>query len=132
MRVFAGATRRACHDAESYAARIDQLIARWRDSVGPVRTDSALDLLICVLPGVPLITVESAGRLVSRSKVAASAAVNRLVDAGILVQRNVGKQRYRVFEAPDVLDLFTALERSLASPTGNTRSDPPVRPTPRR
>ncbi|MEX1044315.1 MAG: Fic family protein, partial [Acidimicrobiia bacterium] len=114
VRVFAAATRRGCHDAESYADRIEQLIARWRDTVGPLRTDSAAELLIGVLPGVPLITVESASRLVGRSKVAASAAVNRLVDAGILVQRNIGKQRYRVFEAPDVLDLFTALERGLA------------------
>ncbi|MEX2278727.1 MAG: hypothetical protein WEA76_01420 [Acidimicrobiia bacterium] len=97
-----------------------------------MRTDSAADLLIGVLPGVPLITVESASRLVGRSKVAASAAVNRLVDAGILVQRNIGRQRYRVFEAPDVLDLFTALERGLVSATGNTRSDPPARPAPRR
>ncbi len=40
--------------------------------------------------------------------------------AGILRQRNIGRQRYRVFEASDVIDLFTGLERALASPTRNT------------
>ena len=30
-------------------------------------------------------------------------------------------------EATEVLDLFTGLERALASPTGNTRRDRPVR-----
>jgi hypothetical protein len=77
-------------------------------------------------------TVESSARLISRSEVAAGGAINRLLDAEILVQRNVGKQRYRIFEAPAVLELFTSLERTLASPTGDTATDPPVRPVPRR
>ncbi|MBA2388342.1 MAG: hypothetical protein H0V69_14790 [Acidimicrobiia bacterium] len=47
-------------------------------------------------------------------------AVNRLDAAGILRQRNIGRQRYRVFEASDVIDLFTGLERALANPTRNT------------
>lgn len=51
----------------------------------------------------PLLTVESAAALIQRSHVAAGTAINRLVDAGVLVQRNLGKQRYRVFEAPGVL-----------------------------
>ena len=59
-------------------------------------------------------------------------AVNRLAEAGILVQRNIGRQRYRIFEAPEVLDLFTSLERALASPSGDTATAPPVRPVPRR
>ncbi|NOX23529.1 MAG: hypothetical protein GXP36_10620 [Actinobacteria bacterium] len=76
--------------------------------------------------------MESAARLINRSDVATGAAVNRLVDAGILTQRNIGKQRYRIFEAPTVLELFTSLERSLASPAGDTATEPPVRPVPRR
>ncbi|MFV1988969.1 MAG: hypothetical protein ACC682_16990, partial [Gemmatimonadota bacterium] len=52
---------------------------------------------------------------------ATGAAINRLADAGILTQRNVGRQRYRIFEAPTVIELFTSLERSLASPTGDTQ-----------
>ena len=49
-----------------------------------------------------------------------------------LRQRRVGRQRYRVFEAADVVDLFTGLERALASPTGETATAPPNRRVPRR
>jgi len=132
LRTFAAATLRACADAETYAERIDGLVERWRADLGAVRRGSAVDLLLGVLPGVPLLTVQSAARLIHRSDVAVGAAVNRLVDAGILVQHNVGKQRYRIFEAPAVLDLFTSLERAPASPTGDTTIDEPVRPMPKR
>ena len=131
LRSFAGATLRACMDAQAYATDIDTLVDDWRSALGTVRKDSALDRLLGVLPGVPLLTVESAARMIDRSNVAAGSAVNRLVDVGILVQRNIGKQRYRIFEAPKVLELFTTLERALASPTGDTATEPPVRPVPR-
>jgi hypothetical protein len=49
-----------------------------------------------------------------------------------LRQRNIGRQRYRVFEAADVVDLFTGLERALAGPTGDTATTPPTRRVPRR
>jgi len=79
--------------------------------LGRVRTNSSADLLLQVLPGAPLVSVESASALIGRSKARTTGAVNALADAGILRQRNIGKQRYRVFEATDVLDLFTGLER---------------------
>lgn len=132
LRTFAGATLRACRDAQAYASRIDDLVERWRSALGVVRKGSAMDLLLSILPGVPLLTVDSAARLIGRSDVAAGAAVNRLAQAGILVQRNLGRQRYRIFEAPDVLDLLTSLERGLASPTGDTAAAGPVRPVPLR
>ena len=132
LRTFAGATLRACSDAQIYATRIDELVNQWRSSLGTARKGSALDLLLDVLPGVPLLTVESASELIDRSDVAAGAAINRLAEAGILTQRNIGKQRYRIFEAPTVLGLFTSLERALASPTGDTEAQPPVRPVPMR
>ena len=132
LRTFAGATLRACSDAENYASRIDQVVDEWRSSLGTVRKGSALNLLIDVLPGAPLLTVDSAAGLIDRSDVAAGAAINRLVETGVLIQRNIGKQRYRIFEAPAILDLFTSLERTLASPTGDTATEPPVRPVPNR
>lgn len=132
LRTFSGATRRACNDAQVYAAHIDDLVEQWRSTLGVIRKSSALDLLLEVLPGVPLLTVDSATRLIDRSGVAAGSAVNRLAEAGILVQRNIGKQRYRIFEAPEVLELFTSLDRALASPTGDTTTELPVRPVPRR
>jgi Fic family protein len=132
LRTFAGATLRACSDARAYAAHIDDLVEHWRSALGTIRKRSALDLLLDVLPGVPLLTVGSAARLTDRSDVAAGSAVNRLVEAEIVAQRNLGRQRYRIFEAPEVLELFTSLERAFASPTGDTAINPPVRPVPRR
>ncbi len=132
LRIFAAATRRACADAERYSADIAAVDASWRESLGRVRANSATDLLLRRLPGTPIITVESASLLIGRSKARTTDAVNALAEAGVLTQRNVGRQRYRVFEAGAVLDLFTGLERSLASPTGNTLNDAPVRRVPSR
>jgi Fic family protein len=129
---FAAATHRACVDAERYADQIDVLVARWRAQVGRVRAGSGTDRLLAVLPGVPVLSVDSASALIGRSKARTTDAVNALVAAGVLRQRNVGRQRYRVFEATDVLDLFTGLERALASPSGDTALDAPVRPVPTR
>lgn len=132
LRVFSAATIRACADAEAYASRIDALVDKWRSMLGSIRRESALDRLLAFLPGTPLITVSSAAELVNRSEVAVGAAINRMLEAGVLNQRNVGKQRYRIFEAPDVLDLFTSLERALASPGGDTLVEAPVRQVPAR
>jgi Fic family protein len=132
LRTFATAAHRSCNDAEAYAAKIDALDARWREQLGRVRANSAVERLVDVLPGVPVITVESAARLIGRSEMRTGEAVNRLEAAGVLRQHNVGRQRYRVFEAADVVDLFTGLERALASPTGDTATAPPTRRVPRR
>lgn len=132
LRVFATATHRACLDAERYANRIDAMTARWRERLGRVRANSSVDLLLGALPGAPVLSVESAASLIGRSKARTTDAVNALAGAGILRQRNVGRQRYRVFEAADVVDLFTGLERALASPTGDTATDPPARHVPAR
>ena len=132
LRMFATATRRACRDAEVYSANIDEIITTWRSKPGRVRANSSTDLLLRALPGAPIVNVESASKLIGRSKARATDAVNRLAEAGVLQQRNVGRQRYRIFEAAEVLDLFTGLERALASPTGDTRDGRPVRLVPQR
>jgi len=115
VRAFATATHRACIDADRYAGQIDAMTTAWRDRLDRVRAGSGLDLLLQVLPGAPVVSVESASGLIGRSKARTTDAINALAEVGILRQRNVGRQRYRVFEVPDVLDLFTSLERGLAS-----------------
>jgi Fic family protein len=132
LRTFATAAHRSCSDAEAYAAKIQTLDARWRGLLGRVRANSAVDLMLDLLPGVSVITVDSTARLIGRSEMRTGEAVNRLEAAGILRQRNIGRQRYRVFEAADVVDLFTGLERALASPTGDTTTAAPTRRVPRR
>jgi Fic family protein len=132
LRTFATAAHRSCADAESYAGKIEALDARWRAQLGRVRANSAVELLLDLLPGVPVITVDSAARLIGRSEMRTGEAINRLEAAGVLRQRNIGRQRYRVFEAADVVDLFTGLERALASPTGDTATAAPNRRVPPR
>ena len=58
-------------------------------------------------------------------------AVQRLVEVGILRQVNIGR-RNRAFEAPEIIAAFTALERQLASPEGDTRTSKPTRRVPAR
>ena len=106
----------ACGEAELYEKRIGELAGRWRAVLSRVRSGSTLDLLLGILPGTPLLTVKSAARLTARSEAAAANAVGRLLEAGILIQKNIGRQRYRIFEAPDALRLFAEMERSLAYP----------------
>ncbi len=128
---FAAAASRAVSDAQAFESVAREWETAWRSRVAPVRAKSALDLLLSGLPGVPLLTARSAADLIHRSIPAANNAVNRLVEAGVLTQVNVGR-RNRAFEASDVIDAFTDLERRLASPTGDTRSSPPDRRAPAR
>ncbi|MBA3803043.1 MAG: Fic family protein, partial [Acidimicrobiia bacterium] len=130
LRTFASATARSCSDADRYAASIAELNRRWHERLGRVRAGSAAERLLALLGGVPVITVDAAARLIERSTVRTGEAIKRLESAGVLRQRNVGRQRYRVFEAPDVIDLFAGLERALASPTRNTTAAPSTRPAP--
>jgi hypothetical protein len=75
--------------------------------------------------------VSSAADLIGRSFVQTNQAVARLVEAGILNQVTVGR-RNRAFEAPDIIEAFTDLERQLGSPAGDTRTSEPIRRVPRR
>jgi len=129
--LFAAATRRAVADAGAFEERMRLLETTWRDRLGRVRAGSAAELLLRRLPGAPVVTVKSAAELIGRSSQAANEAIARLVDAGVLSQTTIGR-RGRAFEAPDVIRAFTALERRLASPTGDTRTAPPARRAPRR
>jgi hypothetical protein len=119
-------------DAASFERRAREIEDQWRARLGRIRSDSATDLLLKALPGAPMVTVNGVTDLIDRSFPQASEAVSRLVDAGILTQVSIGR-RNRAFEARDIINAFTDLERQLASPSGDTRSSEPSRPvTPRR
>jgi predicted transcriptional regulator len=118
-------------DASSFERRAQEIETEWRQRLGRVRAQSATDLLLRSLIGAPVITTNSAAELIGRSFPQTSEAIERLLDAGILRQVNVGK-RNRAFEAPAIIEAFTSLERQLASPEGDTRASEPVRPVPRR
>lgn len=114
--LFDAAMAHACDRALVYCDEIAELQNEWRDQLGAVRANSSLDRLLRALPGAPVMTVESASRRISVSPDRVGPAINTLVGAGILVQRNVGRQRYRLFEAPAVLTLWMAADAELAAP----------------
>jgi hypothetical protein len=75
--------------------------------------------------------VRSAEALIDRTFKPTHTAIDRLVEAGILRPITITK-RHRAYEAPEIIEAFTALERQLASPSGDTRNSRPVRPVPYR
>ncbi len=129
--LFAAAGRRAVDDARLYEDRVAELTAQWRAQLGRVRRGSAVDLLLGVLPGMPVVTVGTAATATRRSFQAANVAVGQLERAGILRPVRVGR-RNRAFEATELIDAFNDLERRLAGGQGDTRAAPPARAVPRR
>ena len=77
-----------------------------------------------------MLTTSTAATLIDRSFQAESQAMDRLVRTGVLRQVGVGRH-HRAFEASELIEAFTALERQLASPGGDTRSSAPARHVPR-
>ena len=128
---FASASLRAVQDTGRFEEHVRALQTSWHERARNPRRDSAAYQLIGALPAAPVLTATTAAGLIGRSFQTASQAVERLVDAGVLRQVNVGR-RNRAFEAPELIDAFTALERQLASPGGDTRVSRPVRRVPRR
>lgn len=111
---FTAATRRACAGARSFADAALALEASWRDRLGRVRGDSAVERLLAVLPGTPVVTAESAAALIGRSEVVTGQAIRRLVERGVLSQRDPRRRRYRLFEAKQATALFVEVEQALA------------------
>lgn len=112
--VFARACTRAVRDGLDYEERARELEAEWRSRLGPVRRGSTADLLLAMLPGAPIVTAAGAAGLTDRTYQAANQAVARLTAAGILRPVRVGR-RNRAFEATEVIDAFSALERALTT-----------------
>lgn len=128
---FASACTRSVADALAFEERISELQIRWRERVGPVRSDSMVLRLINALPGTPLVTASEVRTLLRCSLPAALGAIERLERANIL-KPTMNRQRRQVYEAREVIAAFTSLERQLASPVGDTQSDSPVRRVPAR
>jgi Fic family protein len=129
--LFASACRRAVEDAVRFESQVRELQASWRERLGSTRRGSSADLLISSLPAAPVLSASTAADLIHRSFQATSQGIERLVEARVLTQITVGR-RNRAFEAPELIDAFTSLERQLASPEGDTRVSALLRSVPRR
>ena len=128
---FAAACSRSVIDAMEFEARAQKIENAWRSRLENVRKGSSTDLLMRKLVGAPVLTVKSASVLTGTTLVATNIAVTRLEAAGILNQVSIGA-RNRVFEAPEIIEAFSDLERELASPEGGTRKSKPTRNVPAR
>lgn len=109
----------ACDDAAAFAVTLTGLEQQWRSQVGRVRANSAVEALLAALPGLPVLTVDTAATAIGRSRARTNDAVNTLLEHGVLTQGTPGR-RNRVFEAAGLLDAITGLERRLASPAADT------------
>ena len=127
---YSGACADACALAASFEARVAELKELWADRVRP-RAGSAAELLLDVLPGTPVVSIQSAARLTGRSREAARNAIAALVDAGVLVQ-NARNRKSNIFCADEVLDLFTLFERAGVTRGHDTAAARPARAVPQR
>ncbi|MHB8512538.1 MAG: Fic family protein [Actinomycetota bacterium] len=128
---FAGACRRACDDAAMFESRSEDLEKEWRSRLGSIRSNSAVDLLLRRLLATPVLTATSAASLIGTSFKPANDAIERLVEVNILRQVTIGR-RNRAFEAPSVIEAFTALERQLSTNTAVARKSGHVQRGPKR
>jgi len=129
--IFAAASQRAVADAIEFEQRIEALQATWTERLGSARAHASARRLLTHLPGMPILGVDEAAKMLDRGFWAANQAIARLVDVGILTPTS-GSRRGRRFETREVLEAFTALERQLASPDRNTHVSAPVRVVPAR
>jgi Fic family protein len=112
---FAAATAQAAVEAERLAQSIEALEEKWLDRAGNPREGSAARRLIGALPERPVIDVAGAARLSGRSRVAASAALERLEEAGIVRRLNERKWG-RLWECDELLELVEDFEASVRRP----------------
>lgn len=128
---FAAACARSVEDAMQFESAVKLIEVKWRNTVPKIRAGSSVDSLLKGLVGMPILTVSTAMKITGSSQQQTGEAVNTLVTAGIL-QRMSSGMRNVSYEAPDIIEAFTSLERRLGSPVGDTRISPPTRPVPAR
>lgn len=123
--LFAAACVRAVADAESFERRVEALKSEWRERLGPVRSDASSLALLERLPSMPLVTARSVEAALGVAYTSANKAIVALENAGILTSTRVGR-RNRGYEAREFIDVFTDLERQMASVDGDTEISPPT------
>jgi len=114
----------AVEQAEQFVVQLAELQRQWaeRHSAHRLRTgaraqpraDSAVMRLLPLLPEAPVLTTQSAQRLMNLSFPAARAALEDLAEAQILSRKQVDRGT-TAYLARDVFDLLTSTERRLAS-----------------
>ena len=105
--------------ADVQMMRVRELQPGLQGRVGRIRRDSAARLL----PAAPVITTSTASELVWRSFQATSLAMERLVEAGVLVQVSIGRAT-----APSRPMIWSTRSRRLSAGSRVRRAIPAYRP----
>lgn len=112
LEIFSTSAARSAQLASTYLREVANLQDRWRTRLerhGRVRRDAAAWQLIDALPSTPILTVAVGVARIHRSKPAVNAAVDQLVEAGVLAPISQSS-RNRAWEAVGLLDLLSQLE----------------------
>jgi Fic family protein len=113
LEFFAVVVKSSVRRAESLGGRIDRLRTDWLAEIGNPRADASIRTLVERLPAEPVVSVARAMEIAGVSRPAATRAIYRLAEAGILRPLD-RRERNRRWEAPDVFVLLDDFERDLA------------------
>lgn len=101
---------------DGYLTVFGKLNAMWHEKLGKVSEGSATQRILELLPGYPLLTVETACRLTGKQFSTVNDTFKRLTDAGIVhLVDSAGCTNARLFEAHDVTDVLSKFEAALIS-----------------
>lgn len=104
VRSIAEASFAAVHNGRILVADIESVRLEWRERI-KARRDSAAHRLVDVLLGQPVIDSAAAATQLGISAVNAQVAINRLVDADVLIQISSGR-RNRIWLAKDIVRIL--------------------------
>ncbi|MBQ9021743.1 MAG: Fic family protein [Eggerthellaceae bacterium] len=88
----------------AYVDAFESLEQHWREKLGKFNKGSAMEMMLPLLIGTPVITVSLAMAETGRSFSAVNDAINRLAEKGILEVSAIGHERTRIFTAREVVD----------------------------
>lgn len=97
----------------AYIDAFMQLEQSWRERIGPVKKASAIENIIPLLIGEPMVTVASTMQATGKSFSSTNDALKRLTNVGILKIEQLQGERNRVFIADDVVYVIDDVEKTL-------------------
>lgn len=106
VETVAEASFAAIRNGRTLVRDLQQVSERWRDAVA-ARSDASVHRLRDLLLRQPVVNTRTVVAALEVSEVAAQNAIDRLVAAGVLTKA-AGGERYRIWQAPEVLDALDA------------------------
>lgn len=96
------------------------LVQQWTARLGHVEKRSAVESLLYLLTGTPIMTISQASNYINRSFSTTSSAFERLVNAGIL-KEGKSLRRHKTYEATEAIYLHDSLYRRYLPDTSKLR-----------